>query len=294
MFFFLGIFSALRIYCNASFVLSELGCLSDLNLYADNNNDDAGENAVNTSTQTSRSGFLRRGSDRSLLAKARTSSVIGNITRSRVAGRWRIVYAILALGILFLFALAADEEVTTPKGGRPPIVQLQDFYYPPQPNLPYPSCKMTNTFAIPGPNETAARLGDFSYLAALAYETETVSQHYLNTWFGEDHLVDESDFVSEWREETGTDENPVYFKLYSIRDLPGYGIVAIRGSQTKTDFLVDAQLWSSAFLAQIVQAFIPLGWIWHSILDDLVRVVNFVESGRYVPAACTSHALSKA
>lgn len=279
LFFFLGIFSALRVYCNASFVLSELGCLSDLNLFDAKQTDDDESDGGKYSFKRKR-GLSRLATDRSLLAKARTSNVIGNITRSRVAGRWRTVYAILALGVFFLFALAADEEVTTPKGGRPPIVQVDDFYYPPQPELPYPSCKMSNTFALPSPNETAARLGDFSYLAALAYETKDVSQHYLNTWFGEGQLVDEADFVASWRQEMGNDENPVFFKLYSIRDLPGYGIVAIRGSQTKTDFLVDAQLWSSAFLAQIVQAMIPMGWLWTSILDDLVRVVNFVESAR--------------
>lgn len=41
--------------------------------------------------------------------------------------------------------------------------------------------------------------------------------------------------------------------------------------------MVDAQLWSSAFLAQSVRSFIPFGWIWASTFDDLVTVVvNFV------------------
>lgn len=41
---------------------------------------------------------------------------------------------------------------------------------------------------------------------------------------------------------------------------------------------VNAQLWSSAFLLQAVRACIPFGWIWTPVLDDLVTVVNFLES----------------
>jgi lipase ATG15 len=99
----------------------------------------------------------------------------------------------------------------------------------------------------------------------------------LNTYFGENSLIDESEFVAQYRQSTGTSTNPVYFKLFSFPSIPGYGIVSIRGSETTWDFLVDAQLWSAAFLVQAVRALIPLGWIWTPILDQLVTAVTWIE-----------------
>lgn len=220
---------------------------------------------------------------RALFQKARTSEVIGKISRSAAVKRWMWVYGVFAVAALFMMLQAAGADVTTPAGGRPPIVQVHDFYYPPQPDLSYPTCEMTKGFQIPGVGSSS--LPDYSFLAALSYETPNVTQYHLNKFFLNNDadatvpaVVDEAEFVEQYRIWSGTTKNPVYFKLFSFPSIPGYGIISIRGSQTTADFLVDAQLWSSAFLAQIVRAFIPFGWIWTPILDNLVTAVNFVES----------------
>jgi lipase ATG15 len=54
--------------------------------------------------------------------------------------------------------------------------------------------------------------------------------------------------------------------------------VSIRGSESLLDWVVDVQLWLGAALAQMIRGVIPLGWVWTPILDDLVYLVNSVES----------------
>jgi len=66
--------------------------------------------------------------------------------------------------------------------------------------------------------------------------------------------------------------------LFTFPNAPNLAVVAIRGSQTNLDWMVNMQLWSAAGLAQLVKWLTPYGWIWTPILDDLVRVVNFIQS----------------
>jgi lipase ATG15 len=283
VFLFLGFFSSMRIHFDVTFILSELGSMNDIDVPVDSKNDEE-KNGTKTWFKNIqeripiRGRFVESKDQRILLAKARISEIIGKISRSRTAGRWMWFYGVFAVVALIMMLSAADTDVTTPEGGRPPIVQLADFYYPAQPDLAYPSCEMTKGFTLPG--NIASRLGDYAFLAALSYETPNTTQHHLNTWFGNDTIVDEAEFVAHYREETETTANPVYYKLLSIPSIPGYGIVSIRGSQTTWDFLVDAQLWSAAGLVQVVQACIPFGWIWTPILDNLVTGVNFIESAQ--------------
>ena len=114
---------------------------------------------------------------------------------------------------------------------RPPIVLLDDFYYPPAPDLPYPTCKLTKGFSIPG-SGGFSNLGDFAMLSALAYERTDISQFHLDEWFGPGVAIDEAEIVNQYRTMTNTWSNPVYYKLISFPSLPGVGIVSIRGSET--------------------------------------------------------------
>lgn len=286
LFLILSFFSSLRIYFDATWILSELGSVDGIDLLQNEDTETPSEQPAATASYASsvyrsvKTTLLQcdhnsTRSNRALLAKARTSEVIGKISRSRSVGRWMWTYGIFAFAALILLLQASQQDVLTPEGGRPPIVQVQDFYWPPQPDLPYPSCEMTKGFKIPGYGSSS--LTDYAFMSALSYETPNITQYHLNDWFGANGVVDEAEFVEQYRKDTNTVENPVYYKLLSIPAVPGYGVIAIRGSQTRWDFLVDAQLWSAAALAQLVRALIPLGWIWTPILDDLVTAINWLE-----------------
>lgn len=112
----------------------------------------------------------------------------------------------------------------------------------------------------------------------MAYEDLETTQSLVDTWFGPGEVKDEAKFVASYRQETNTTKVPVWFKLFSFPSIPGFGIVSIRGSETTMDWLVNAQLWASSGMAQLVMLFVPFGWIFKPILDDLVRLVSFIES----------------
>jgi len=84
---------------------------------------------------------------------------------------------------------------------------------------------------------------------------------------------------------TGSTKIPVSYKLLSVPNIPGFGIVAIRGSETSWDWLVNMQLWSSSALVQAIKWCIPFGWIWHPILAYIVNIVHFIESSSLAEVA---------
>lgn len=193
----------------------------------------------------------------------------------------------LFLAIVFLFLSAqksSDEVRPQDRGPRPPVLLVDDFYYPPKNDtLAYPTCKLTKgfTFAAPdSPDEVeGSLLGDYAFLSAMAYEKSNITKYSVDKWLGESGmLVDEEDFVNNWRQESGTSVSPVYFKLFSITDVPNYAIMSIRGSETSYDWIVNMQLWSSAGLSQTIKWLTPFGWIWSPILPDLIHAISFIES----------------
>lgn len=103
------------------------------------------------------------------------------------------------------------------------------------------------------PDGGTTALGDYAFLSALAYERTDVTDYILPQWFGEGVVVDEDEFVRRYRADSGTARNPVYFKLFTVPTVPDLGLLAIRGSQTSWDWLVNMQLWSAAGLAQVVK-----------------------------------------
>ena len=144
----------------------------------------------------------------------------------------------LFLAIVFLFLSAqqgSDEVKPQDRGPRPPVLLVDDFYYPPSNDtLAYPTCKLTKgfTFATPdNPDEVeGSLLGDYAFLSAMAYETSSITEFSIDKWLGQsDIITDEEDFVSKWRQESGTSVSPVYFKLFTISLNPKYAIMSIRG-----------------------------------------------------------------
>ena len=123
IFFVLGGFTFLWRYFDASAVLSEIGSLTNVaeTYFADD--------------------------PPSHLMKYRLSEVIGRINnvRARRVWYWIFVVSFLAILLLFFGAQQDSEQVNpTDRGSRPPILLLDDFYYPPQnDSLAYPTCKST-------------------------------------------------------------------------------------------------------------------------------------------------------
>lgn len=92
----------------------------------------------------------------------------------------------------------------------------------------------------------------------MAYEKESINQYTLQKWFG-GGVIDEVDYVNKWREESGTQSNPVYFKLFSAPEVDT-AIVSVRGSETMFDWLSNLHLWFASGVAQTVKWLTPFGW----------------------------------
>ena len=66
---------------------------------------------------------------------------------------------------------AKDQEhglSSEPTIGRPPIRLLDDFYWPPQPDVSYPICRLQKNYTIQGREQT--HITDYNMLTALSYE----------------------------------------------------------------------------------------------------------------------------
>jgi len=276
-FLVVGSLSYIRKYFDVKAILSNLGSLS--NLTTEVNADQAKLRKFSVKENT-----IMNVEERSLISKNRLSQIVGNIRKDASINRWMWVFGSFFFVVLFLFLSATKEDgMDINPGERPPINLLTDFYYPPQPDLPYPTCTISKGFSLPGQDSTP--LGDYAFMSALAYEMPNVTQEKLDIWFGPGQVIDESAFVSEYRQKTGSTKIPVSYKLLSVPNIPGFGIVAIRGSETSWDWLVNMQLWSSSALVQAIKWCIPFGWIWHPILAYIVNIVHFIESSSLAEVA---------
>lgn len=141
----------------------------------------------------------------------------------------------------------------------------------------YPTCKLTNQFQLDALENTYAV--DYNFLAGVAYETTAVSTYLLEKWFGaSDIAIDEEDFVTQWRKDSGNELEQVSFKLFSFPRAPGVGILSIRGTETPMDRLFNSQLYLGSVLTQVVRGFMPFSWLWDDIYPDLLATTTWVAS----------------
>ena len=241
VFLLVAIVAMFRKFFDPSSILCELGSMNDIDIETN-----PGEGELYKISGRTKS---LKGPDKTLVLKARLADIVGNISRSASTTRWMWFFGTLVLLIflLFLQAINSDDGL----GERPPIVLVNDFYYPGEQTLQYPTCQLSKGFKI-GDSDTA--LGDYSMLSALAYETTNVTDYLLPQYFGgEGVAIDEDEFVANYRDDSGTASVPVYFKFITFPGAPDLGVVAIRGSQTSWDWVVNMQLWSAAGLAQAVK-----------------------------------------
>ena len=158
------------------------------------------------------------------------------------------------------------------------IVLADDFYWDAQSQLQYPTCDVQKGFSIPG--ASAVDLADFSFLGILSFASPVESQPLLDQWFGNGTVIDDFEYVSSYKKAIGVEDHPVEYKLFTLASDPTSAVVAIRGSEARWDWLVDIQLWSGGVLAQGIKNFNPLGYLWDPILDEVVYLINFVQSNK--------------
>ncbi|KAG7372716.1 hypothetical protein IV203_018859 [Nitzschia inconspicua] len=261
-----GIPSLMRHYFNVSNLLHKLGPIDDLNLTS--------EMLSPALCGLGGSSKIRSEEDCKLKNQALVATIVKRVTRSKATGNWIILYFLLFFVVLVGFIMASNEESFDyrVKG----VVFASDFYYDPQPELPYPTCSVQKGFSLPG--QQAAALADYSFLATMSFAAQAEAQPLLNQWFGENQVVDDSEFVAMYRNETGTQDHPVSYKLFTISALPDSAVVSIRGSEALWDWTVDIQLWAGGVLAQMTKGILPFGWMWKPILPYMVYIINSVQS----------------
>jgi len=120
------------------------------------------------------------------------------------------------------------------------IIPTEDFEYPVQPNLPYPTCRLSKGL-IRG-TDIDVGLADYAFLSALAYEPEDAVQIKLDQWFGPGVAQNEVEVVNNFRQEVYGGLAPVSYRLITF-DVVNLGVVVVRGSSNSWEWLTNAQLW---------------------------------------------------
>ena len=100
--------------------------------------------------------------------------------------------------------------------------------------MAYPTCRLMKGFKIPGTSKISG-LVDYAFLATVAYENIGATELALSNWFGPDKVVNQHEFVSQYRVDTHTASIPVFFKLFSFPEILGFGLVSIHGSEMNWD-----------------------------------------------------------
>jgi len=265
LFLVVGLISGARFFLDAGSIIKEHGSMSNIDLSNENdsNDPDAERKA------------------KAMIARARATEIMGKISSSSRIWLWIIIFTVVSVYFFYAVSTYANGEGPQPQTRRPPIRLLNDFYYPGQSDVLYPTCTLGKGYEFPGRDET--RMVDYNMLGALGYETQNVSDYILDKWFQEvDLFVDETSLVAQWKEDSGNTFSQVSFKLFSMPSQPKFGVVSIRGTETPADRLMNSQIYMSSVLTQVMEYLIPFGWIFAPIYPDLVAITNWIGSEQLV------------
>jgi lipase ATG15 len=185
------------------------------------------------------------------------------------------IFLLLAL-IVIVFAAASlgASEDAIPAGENLVILPQGDFVYQPQPNMPYPSCRLSKGLEIPGSDSTA--LIDYAFLAEVVYQSPDLIQDKLDEWFGDGFAVNEEETVERFRQEVPGGQAAVAYFLVRFPSVNS-AVVVVRGSTTSWEWLTNAQLWGAAAVAQVIRFLLPVGELFTPILDELLLAVSWIE-----------------
>mmetsp|Transcript_22322 Transcript_22322/g.48510 ORF Transcript_22322/g.48510 Transcript_22322/m.48510 type:complete len:1008 (+) Transcript_22322:13-3036(+) len=269
LFLILGAFSGCRYYFNAPVVLTELGSLDLLD----------GDFIRTKSVAEKNEETAAIAAENDWREKNRLAKIVGHISQGSRRDAWVGVIGTFVMIFLFLFLSAfaggsnSGAEQTTDN-------ILKDFRYVPQNGtFHYPTCALTEDFAIPEADRSgtsSSALADYAYMASIAYTAPESMPSVLDAWFGEDVVFDNTELVEEFR--SGREESAVHFKLLTFPNNPDFAVVSIRGTNNGWDMISDAQLWSASVLAQAVRALLPVGEVWDPILVNLVEMIGILQS----------------
>jgi len=124
----------------------------------------------------------------------------------------------------------ADADYTLDESTKQYTALLPNYKYPPQPNLPYPTCRLKKGFG------SDIELQDFAFISKVAYVDDTKAQEYLDIWYGEGNALVNTELVAEFKESSayiydfGT---AVSYKLITFPGSPQQeAALTIRGTQT--------------------------------------------------------------
>ena len=254
LFLFTAVISGARYFLNPAVLIKELGTLDQIG-YSDR----GGPVSYNTWKR-----------------KSRFTTILLSVSRGATRKTFGWIFGFLAFAAI-AFSVASfgeDYQNTASQVNGMTLLPVDDFAYEPQPNLPYPSCRMSKGLEIPTSNSTS--LADYTFLADLEYEPPDTIQAKLDQWFGEGVATDRQDIVDQFRMQVAGGNAPVTYNLYTF---PGdVGVVSVRGSTTAWEWLTDAQLWSGAGLFGSIRWLLPGGSIWTPIMDELLKALSFIES----------------
>lgn len=206
----------------------------------------------------------------------RLGKVVDDISSSNKNTFWLWVFSFFILAFLLIFVTAI--VVGSGAGDVGGTKVTHDFSYEGTGDLQYSSCRLGQGITNPAGNTNS--LVDFSYISGVAYNDPKYTKTDLDNWFGsEAGVIDHQDIVEDFttRYKKTHPTSAVTYKLLGFPETD-VGVVAIRGTNNALDALSDAQLWSSAALAQWIRAIVPLGGWYTPILHRLVDVVSWVES----------------
>lgn len=114
-------------YFDPADILSELGSMSAIDIEKQ-----PGE--VTHRFFRIKAGEPVRGPDRTLVVKSRLSDIVGYVSRSNSVTRWMWFFGTFLVLVLLLFLSAVNSDDIQP-GERPPIVLVDEFYYPSEESL---------------------------------------------------------------------------------------------------------------------------------------------------------------
>lgn len=208
--------------------------------------------------------------------KNRLGNIISEISTGKKNDFWIKVFSffILIFCLLFMLAVALGFD-----SGGAAFTTITGFRYQGAGDLQYSSCSLGRGIVTPDTAQNS--LVDITFLASQAYTTSesNETQEALLQWFDDPQVVDEFEVVKTFRESyaEGKKQSAVQFKLigFPSNDL---GVISVRGTSNAWDALSDAQLWSSAWLAQVIRALLPLGNWFTPILQYLVQAISWIES----------------
>jgi lipase ATG15 len=252
LFIVVSVISMVRYYLNAAILIKELGSFE-------------------------RIGQDEKDKVKQWKVKARLSTILMNVTRGPTRHIWMWIFVVLAVCLIVfaVFSLGTSTEDAESSDEDVVILPRGDFVYEPQPDLPYPTCRLAKGLEIPSSNSTA--LADYAFLAAMAYQREDTFQDNLDAWFGPGVAANQPGIVDQFRSGVEGGQAAVDYRFVTF---PGYsfGVVVVRGSTTSWEWLTDAQLWSAAALVGLYRWVLPVGSIFNPVLPQVLKAISWVES----------------